>query len=139
MTIDIRPLTLKDYDDVIKLWEQSEGVGLSSADSLGPIKSYLARNPGLSFVASTGTTIVGAVLCGHDGRRGFIHHLAVHLEYRRRGIGKRLVDNCLDQLQLNGIQKCHLFVFSENESGISFWKEVNWTERIELTIMSKML
>ena len=137
MTINTRTMTIEDYDEVISLWWLSEGVGLSSADSREAIKSYLSRNPELSLVSFDGSTVVGTVLCGHDGRRGYIHHLAVHPELRRTGIGKRLVVGCLDRLRLEGIQKCHLFVFSENESAISFWKETDWTERIELTIMSK--
>jgi putative acetyltransferase len=130
-------MTIEDYDEVISLWRLSEGVGLSTADSREAIKGYLKRNPELSFVAHVGSSIVGAILCGHDGRRGFIHHLAVHPESRRRGIGKQLVDNCMNRLSQEGIQKCHLYVFSKNEGAISFWKETDWTERIELTMMSK--
>ena len=130
-------MTIKDYDEVISLWRLCEGVGLSSADSREAIKGYLKRNPELSFVAFVGSAVVGAILCGHDGRRGFIHHLAVHPEFRQKGIGKRLVDNCLNKLSQEGIQKCHLYAFSENQSALSFWKETGWTERIELTMMSK--
>jgi putative acetyltransferase len=125
------------YSGGLLLWRLCEGVGLSTADSRESIKCYLKRNPELSFVAYDGSSVVGAILCGHDGRRRFIHHLAVHPEFRRRGIGKRLVYNCLKRLSQEAIQKCHLFLFSENESAISFWKETDWTERIELTMMSK--
>ena len=96
--IEIRPFSMADYDAVFALWRQCEGIGLSQADSRDSIRHYLKRNPGMSFVASSGDVVVGAVLCGHDGRRGYIHHLAVHSDYRRRSLGRRLVEHCLQGL-----------------------------------------
>ncbi len=133
----IRPMTADDYDAVLALWQSSEGVGLSSADSRESIAGYLARNPGHSFVVEVDGMLVGAVLCGHDGRRGYIHHLAVHPDYRRRGIGRELAARCLAALREAGIQKCHLFVFGENRNGRQFWQNTGWTERVELILMSR--
>ncbi len=133
----VRPLTIDDYDTVLALWQTSEGVGLSSADTRESIAAYLQRNPGQSFVALAGKTLVGAVLSGHDGRRGFIHHLAIHPDYRRQGIGRMLIEHCLAALRDAGIQKCHLFVFGENENAIHFWRDTGWTERIELKMFSQ--
>jgi N-acetylglutamate synthase len=94
MNCDIVPMTIADYDEVIKLWQNVEGVGLHDyEDSREGISFYLDRNPGLSFVARQAGLLVGAVLCGHDGRRGSINHLAVALEFRMHSIGKMLVDH----------------------------------------------
>jgi ribosomal protein S18 acetylase RimI-like enzyme len=135
--INISTFTIDAYDQVIALWQQAEGVGLNSADSRESIQTYLERNPGMSFIAEQDGTLVGAVLSGHDGRRGYIHHLAVHPDYRRQGLGRKLVDRCLAALQEVGIQKCHLFIFNENVDGICFWESVGWTRRVDIGVMSK--
>lgn len=137
MSIRIRELGIEDYQEVLALWQESEGVGLSSSDSREQIAKFLARNPGCSLVACEEQVLVGAVLCGHDGRRGYIHHLAVRDSYRRRGVGRRLVNECLRRLKLSGIQKCHLFVFENNVSAIAFWRGIGWTGRDELNMMSR--
>ena len=139
MSIAIRDMGIEDYESVYRLWQSVEGIGLSDADSKEGIKRFLERNPGLSFVATDGAQIVGAALCGHDGRRGYIHHLAVINAYRRQGIGKSLVGRCMYALMRIGIAKCHLFVFDENQEAIRFWNRVGWTERVELMMMSQQL
>ena len=136
MDIDIIPFIFKNYDEVLSLWQRCDGIGLSDADSRQHIRKYLERNPELSFIAKGQGRIVGAALCGHDGRRGYLHHLAVLPEFRRRGIGKRLADRCLRALQEAGIQKCHLFVFKNNDKGLQFWESIGWTPRINLSIVS---
>ena len=133
----VRPFIIQDYDAVLALWQACEGVGLSNADSRESITRYLERNPGQSFIVENDSRFVGTVLRGHDGRRGYIHHLAVHPDYRRRGIGQKLVTRCLAALREDGIQKCHLFVFGENRNGRQFWQEIGWTERVELVLMSQ--
>ena len=85
----IRPMVMTDYEAVRPLWESCEGIGLNDADRPGALRRYLARNPGMSFVARDGDSVVGAVLCGHDGRRGYLNHLAVPPAYRRQGIARR--------------------------------------------------
>lgn len=136
MSIDIRSMTVDVYDEVLALWQAADGVGLSEADSREAIGRYLARNPGLSLIAVQDGRIVGAVLCGHDGRRGYIHHLAVRPDARRRGTGRRLVQACLASLGRAGIQKCHLFVFQKNHDAIDFWRAIGFTARDELSMMS---
>lgn len=135
--LEIRPLVIEDYETVMDLWKNTEGIGLSDADSEENIKSFLERNPGLSSVAMLGGEIVGAVLSGQDGRRGYLYHLAVRKDKRLHGIGKELVNICLQKLQTVGIDKCHIFVFRENEDGISFWTKKGWQTRLDLTIMSR--
>jgi putative acetyltransferase len=139
MTITIREMTINDYEPVYALWEVTEGIGLSDADSKEGIKRFLVRNPGLSFIALDGEQIVGAALCGHDGRRGYIHHLSVIKTHRKQGIGKSLVGRCMYALMRIGIAKCHLFIYDENQEAIKFWNKVGWTERVELMMMSQFL
>jgi ribosomal protein S18 acetylase RimI-like enzyme len=136
MEITITPMTIESYDEVFSLWQQSEGVGLSSADSRDAISHFLKKNQGLSFVASTNGQIVGTILSGHDGRRGYLYHLVVHSEYRMQGLGRKLVAQCLLALKGAGIHKCHLFAFQSNSSGIAFWKSIGWTLRSDILAMS---
>lgn len=136
MRIEISEMQPDDYDAVVALWGVTEGIGLSSADERSKIVAYLEHNPGLSFCAWDGERLVGAVLCGHDGRRGYLHHLAVAADSRRQGAGRQLVNACLDGLKQIGIEKCHLFVFQENHSGIAFWERIGWSVRHDLHIMS---
>jgi ribosomal protein S18 acetylase RimI-like enzyme len=133
----IREFTMTDYPAAYALWSRTEGVGLSQADEPQNVARFLARNPGLSFVAEEDGRIVGAVLCGNDGRRGFLHHLAVEKTCRRSGVGRRLVEHCLDALAGAGLHKCHLFVLNENIEGQRFWKRIGWEERTTLTVMSR--
>jgi len=139
MPITIAPFYIERYDEVLALWRRCSGVGLSSADERERIDRYLTRNPGMSFVAAVGSEVVGTILGGHDGRRGYIHHLAVDDAYRRRGIGKRLVEKCLAALEEAGMQKVHLFIFHENEDGIAFWEANGWELRGDIVVMSNQL
>lgn len=134
--IEIREMTLNDYDAVYDLWKHSEGVGLSSADSREAIGRFLAHNPGLCFTAWQDGGLVGAVMCGFDGRRGYLHHLAVANHARRQGIGQALSDRCLQALKALGVSKCHIFVYGSNQSGQAFWSAAGWKLREELVIMS---
>jgi ribosomal protein S18 acetylase RimI-like enzyme len=130
-------MTIDDYPRVYALWEKTEGVGLSNADDRENIAQFLYRNPGTSFVAYEGDRLVGVVLCGNDGRRGYIHHLAVANTHFQQGIGSQLVENCLKKLAQINIHKCHLFVFVDNQGAIDFWEKIGWEQRGELLVMSK--
>jgi ribosomal protein S18 acetylase RimI-like enzyme len=135
MTPDLRPMSIADYDPVLQLWRESEGVGLNESDAREPIAAFLERNPGLSRVALDGAQIVGAVLCGHDGRRGYLHHLAVARTHRRHGLGRELVAACLADLAQLGISKCNIFLYADNAAGEAFWKRNGWSRRADLQIM----
>ena len=137
MNFAIRAMTIADFEDVKALWQHSNGIELSSADTKESIARFLERNPGLSFVARDGERLVGAVLCGHDGRRGYIDHLAVSQSHRCQGIGRALVGRCLYHLVQIGIRKWHLFVMQDNQDAIEFWKKLGWAQRVELVTMSK--
>jgi len=136
MSTIYRELVPSDLDTALVIWNRTEGIGLSAADSIDRLERFLIRNPGLSFVAVENDEVIGAVLCGHDGRRGYLHHLAVAIAYRRNGIGSTLVDYCLKALRSNGIMKCHLFIFDSNVGGLEFWRTIGWTHREELAMMS---
>jgi ribosomal protein S18 acetylase RimI-like enzyme len=125
---NVRPMRIADYPQVKILWERSEGVGLGESDTLEGVAAFLLRNPGLSVVAeSLAGEIVGAVLCGHDGRRGYLHHLAVAAAYRKRGIARRLVEQCFSSLARAKIPKCNIFVFREIAEAVAFWTHTGWS------------
>jgi ribosomal protein S18 acetylase RimI-like enzyme len=112
---------------------------LTDADSRESIQAYFERNPGMSFLTKSDDTVIGAVLAGHDGRRGYIHHLAVHPNHRRQGLARQLVDHCLAALANAGIQKCHLFIFNNNTNGMEFWKSIGWVYRSDIGVFSKVI
>lgn len=135
----ISEMTIVDYGAVTALWRNTENVGLSDADSAENIAAYLARNPGFSFVARCHGEIVGAVLGGHDGRRGYLHHLAVMPKFRKQGLGRALVEESMARLSEAGIQKSHIFIFDENAAGKEFWSRTGWKLRQNLKVMSKQM
>ncbi|MBN2853217.1 MAG: GNAT family N-acetyltransferase [Clostridia bacterium] len=132
-------MSINDYEEAILLWEKTEGMGLGESDSYDCIKSFLERNEKLSYVYIEGEKMIGAVLCGHDGRRGFLYHLAVDKMNRNRGVGSRLVETCLKNLKMQGIHKCHIFVMGTNETGKQFWDKSEWEYRNDLLIYSRKL
>ncbi len=138
--MEIRNMTLSDHEEVYSLWLRCPGMGLTDLDdSREGIARYLSRNPGTCFVAVEEGRIVGALLSGHDGRRGHIGHTAVSPEHRRRGIGRRLVEAALNALQEQGIHKVDLVVFSRNEPGNAFWEAMGFHLRTDLNYRDRPL
>jgi N-acetylglutamate synthase len=137
--IELRAFILNDYEAALALWNACPGIGLSSADERGAIATFLARNAGLSFAAWRGTELVGTSLCGSDGRRGYLYHLAVKPQQRRQGVGAALASASLEALAGTGIRKCHLFVLADNEAGAAFWLAAGWTPRGDIAVYSKNL
>ena len=133
----LKTMDIRDYTEIYKMWNSIPGVGLSDADSEESIARFLERNPNLSFVCYQDNKIVGTILCGHDGRRGYIYHTCVLPEYRGQGIGIILVEKALEQLKNQSLDKCHLFVFCDNEIGNAFWNKLGWKKRSDLLIYSK--
>ena len=107
------------------------------ADSKKGIARYLRRNPGLSFVARENGQLIGTVLCGQDGRRGHLYHLAILPSHRKKGIGKALVNQALSNLAAMGFSRCTLCVFAKNSAGRKFWKRTGWIERPDIMLMAK--
>jgi len=136
----IRTMTVDDYEDVHALLVNTPGMGLNDVDdSREGITRYLSRNPTSCFVATDEGHIVGVILSGHDGRRGYIGHTAVATSARRRGIGTALVDAALEALRMEGISKVALVVFDRNETGNRFWEHRGFTRRTDLVYRNRAL
>ncbi|MGB7604436.1 MAG: GNAT family N-acetyltransferase [Lutisporaceae bacterium] len=136
----IRIMTISDYEKVYELWTKIEGMGMRSIDdSKEGISKFLERNPNSNFVAIIDGTIIGTILCGHDGRRGYIYHAAVDNKYRGNGVGKLLVNGTLEALEKEGINKVSLVVFKNNDIGNSFWNALGFDERIDLKYRNKSI
>ena len=131
-------MTIDDYDGVYELWTNTPGMGLNSTDdSREGIEKYIKRNPNTSFIAVDNDKTVGAIMAGHDGRRGFIHHMTVSPEYRHMGIATALVDKVMQALKDEGINKTALVAFSKNEIGNAFWEAAGFTVRNDLVYRNK--
>ena len=129
----IRKMTIEDYDGVKALWLSIKGFAIRSLDdSREGVARFLSRNPDTSVVAVEDGRIVGAILCGHDGRRGCFYHVCVAKEYRKRGIGKSMAVAAMEALQKEHINKVSLIAYKKNEGGNAFWREVGWTFREDL-------
>ncbi len=137
MNVVLSRMTASNLEAVLDLWGRTEGVGLNESDTPDQLRAYLDRNPDLSLIARDGTPLVGAVLCGHDGRRGYLHHLAVLPEYRGRGLGRQMVERCLASLAAMGILKCNIFLYADNETGHQFWNHCGWTARSDLHVLQR--
>ena len=131
--MQIRLMQTGDYDDVHDLWMSIKGFAIRSIDdSREGYERFLERNPTTSVVAVEDGKIVGAILCGHDGRRGCLYHVCVHPKYRRRGIGRSMVVFCMNALKEEKISKVSLIAFTANDIGNAFWKTIGWTKREDL-------
>ncbi len=129
----IRFMTIDDYDEVKALWMTIKGFAIRSIDdSREGVERFLKRNPSTSAVAVEDGRIVGAILCGHDGRRGCLYHVCVAEQYRMRGIGKAMVVFCMEALKAEEINKVSLIAFTANDIGNAFWKQIGWTKREDL-------
>lgn len=133
---NIRPFTESDVEVVLRLWATCDGLGSGPGDSVEAVTRFLRRNPELSLVADADDSVVAAVLCGHDGRRGFIYRLAVADAYRRRGIANALVARCLAGLEAQGIPRCLTFVLADNAAALQFWQSMGGEPRPELRLFS---
>lgn len=130
----IRKMTIEDYDEVYSVWELTSKKALCDADNQATISRYLDRNKNLSVVAVADGKIVGTVLCGQDGRRGYLNHVAVLPEYRLHGIAEAMVKECIAGLKNEYIEECDILVYIENEVGIAAWDAMGWTKRDDLSV-----
>ena len=136
MRISYKELVKSDYASSFSLWEKTEGMSITKADTLEAFDLFLNLNQGLSFGAFYKDKLIGTVLCGTDGRRCYIYHLAVEKEYRRLNIGSKLVSLSIEALKKKGIEKCHIFVFKNNEDGNVFWEKSGWKKRDDINVFS---
>ena len=133
-------MTIEDYPEVSALWNTIRGFAIRSVDdSYEGVERFLLRNPSTSVVARVDGEVVGAVLCGHDGRRGCFYHVCVRENYRRRGIGKAMVLFCVQALRAENISKISLIAFTSNDAGNAFWKEIGWQRRNDLNTYDYVL
>jgi ribosomal protein S18 acetylase RimI-like enzyme len=131
-------MAVADLPAALALWRVTEGMGLGESDTPERLAAFLERNPGLSAVATLDDgVLVGAVLCGDDGRRGYLHHLAVARERRKQGIAKALLAHCFGQLAAREIEKCNIFLLADNTEGERFWHREGWTTRDNLKVLQK--
>ena len=129
----VRVMTMEDYDQIKELWNSIQGFGIRSMDdSREGVARFLKRNPTTSVVAEEDGKVVGAILCGHDGRRGCLYHVCVNKDYRMRGIGKSMVAFAMEALKKEEINKVSLIAFTKNDIGNAFWNEIAWTKREDL-------
>jgi ribosomal protein S18 acetylase RimI-like enzyme len=122
----IEVMQLTDYDELVAFWTGKEGVELNESDEREAIGRYLERNKNLSLVVRDQGRIVGAILSGNDGRRGYLHHLAVDEAYRGKGIGRALVERCLSDLKAIGVPRCNVFYMADNPKGKAFWERLGY-------------
>lgn len=138
--ICIRPMIIEDYDDVYRLWTLTKGMGLNNLDDTKTgINIFLQRNPNTCFVATFHNEIIGTIISGHDGRRGYIYHTAVSEKFRKKGIGQKLVTSSLSALKTEGINKVALVVFSKNKLGNLFWEKLGFKKREDLIYRDKAI
>lgn len=136
--INIRAMSIEDYDEIYNLWINTPGMGLNSTDdSRKGIEKYIKRNPTSSFVAESDGKIIGVIMAGHDGRRGYIHHTAVLPDYRNQGVARKLVDSAMEALDKEGINKVALVAFKKNDLGNAFWESMGFVERDDLFYRNK--
>ncbi len=129
----IRVMTIEDYEAVYALWKRIKGFAIRSLDdSREGVARFLNRNPATSVVAEEDGKIVGAILCGHDGRRGCLYHVCVDPDYRMRGIGTAMVVYAMNALRREKISKVSLIAFTQNDVGNAFWRRIGWTRREDL-------
>lgn len=124
----IRPLTPQDLPAALELWRRAEGVEIAEGDTPEALARYLSRNPGVSHAALVGDSLVGAVLAGHDGRRGFLYHLAVEPRFQNLGVGRTLVERALARLEAQGLCRALILVATNNDSGADFWSRRGWED-----------
>lgn len=132
----IREMTIDDYDEVYEMWQITTKRALSKADERDQMERYLKHNAGMSQVAVVDGKIVGTVLAGHDGRRGFIHHMAVLPEFRRKKIGHALAQTAIQKIREQGIDKTHILCYQNNETGQSFWRDFGFEKREDVFVYS---
>ena len=133
MDVKVRTMTIEDYEGIYELWMKIKGFAMRSIDdSREGVERFLKRNPDTSVVAVKDEKIVGAILCGHDGRRGCLYHVCVDPSCRKQGIGTSMVVFAMNALKKESISKVSLIAFTQNDIGNAFWKKIGWTHRVDL-------
>jgi ribosomal protein S18 acetylase RimI-like enzyme len=136
--MEIVPMETGHYEGLIQLWSSFPGNALTGADSEANFTSFLEANGGFCFTAFSGERLAGSVMAGHDTRRGYVYHLAVAGDLQDRGLGRMLMERCEEALRSAGIEKVHLFIFTDN-TAVEFYRKAGWHLREDILVMSKVL
>jgi len=134
----IREMQGSDYDHLVALWQDFSGNTMTGADSKEEFNDFLGRNSAYCFSAFEGERLIGSVMAGNDGRRGYIYHLAVERSFQNRGIARMLMEASEDALRKDGVEKAHLFIYTDNPA-IGFYERTGWHRRTDIAVMSKVL
>lgn len=135
--MQLRSVTVADHAPLVALWTRTPEIQLRRDDAYEPFAAYLLRNPGLSLLLECEGQVVGSLLVGHDGRRGYLQHLAVDLPYRGRGLSRCLLDEALARLAALGIGKSHVFVLRDAPEALAFWEaQRGWGRRDDILVYS---
>lgn len=139
-TVTVREFVADDIPGALTFWSSIDGLGLTESDNLQAIASFLERNPGFSSLALTASgEVIGAVLCGHNGRAAHLYHLAVSPSHRKLGVATSLLDYCYARLAHAQIPRCNIFVYTGNESGNAFWRRLGWLDPTDWKVMQKRI
>jgi N-acetylglutamate synthase len=128
MNYIIREMTNDDHEELYSFWKSIEGLKMDESDYQDNFNSFLIRNPNLNYVVIHEKQIIGTIKCGHDGRRGYISHLAVNKKYQKYGIAKKLYNICIEELKKQSVLKCNLYILGSNKSAYTFWQHNGWKE-----------
>ncbi|MFO7626828.1 MAG: GNAT family N-acetyltransferase [Candidatus Fermentibacteraceae bacterium] len=134
----IRAMSSRDHGELIRLWSSFPGNAITGADSRDEFDAFLTKNGSFCFTACEQDAVVGSVMAGSDGRRGYVYHLAVKTDHQRKGLGGALMRRVEDALSKAGLEKIHLFIFSDNPA-VAFYEKSGWHVRNDITVMSRVL
>lgn len=131
----IENFTMESYELVVDLWIKS-GISVGSTDTREELERMLQRNPNLFLIGKINNSVIGVVMGGFDGRRGYVHHLTIDPDYQRRGYGKIIMADLIEKFRKIGVHKIHLFIEKYNKDVVEFYRNLGWEIRDDLIMMS---
>jgi len=133
--MQVENLSIKFYEEAIALWKRA-GIDVGSSDTLNEINIMINKNPDLCLIGKLDNKVIEVVMGGFDGRRGYIHHLAVDPDYQKRGYGRIMMNNLIEKFRQKGVHKVHLFIEKYNKEAVKFYLKLGWEIREDLIMMS---
>ena len=131
----IECFTMQYYHEIIDLWKRS-GIGVSSSDTRNEIERMLKRNPDLFLIGKENEKVIAVVMGAFDGRRGYLHHLAIDPDYQKKKYGKMMMDELIEKFHKKKVHKIHLFIEKDNKDVVDFYRKLGWEVRDDLIMMS---
>lgn len=132
LSIDLRLIQDHDYPKLIQLWKSAGCIEVRQTETPAMLVNFLKRNSGCNYAAYAENQLVGAVLAGHDGWRGYLYHMAIHPDYRQQGLGTKIVNAAVEAIQRSGITHIHCLVKRDNIIAQQFWEKCGFDARDEL-------